>query len=157
MKGRKMSGICIYGRGVKGIEAFFSLRDFGINVECIIDNDETKQGTVLAGGKCLSYKEFLKTGDKTSLVIVSNKKSKDIIHTLHKDGIQNVVTWTEYKERYEKSLPVLEDVDQAKFYLEKIKLSNWSEDVQKIPLLNNLMRDMEFRDGIKQKDASLRS
>ena len=104
-----MDGICIYGRGVKGLEAFFCLRDCGIDVEYVIDNDQKKQGAVLPGLNCISYKEFLTIGSRTSKVIISNKKSKEIMVSLKKNGFEDIELWAECKKRYNCNLMILDD------------------------------------------------
>ena len=149
-----MDGICIYGRGVKGLEAFFCLRDCGIDVEYVIDTDQKKQGEVLPGLNCISYKEFLTIGSRTSKVIISNKKSREIMVSLKKDGFEDIELWTECKKRYNRNLMILDDFGLLNHYLNIIKQFNTCDIVEEVPYIHNLIRDMKFRNGLRGQDES---
>lgn len=139
----------IYGRGVKGLEAYFFLRGCGEEIEYMIDNDRKKQGKVLQNLNCISYEEFLKIGNRNTKIIVSPQKNKEIVDDLQKDGFKNIELWSNHIINIDFDNFKLNDADLAQHFLDKIKSPD--NPMGNIPLIKDLIKDMRFRDG-REKD-----
>lgn len=81
----------IFCMGEFGIDLYFKLKEFEVNVDYFIDNDPSKKGYALNNIYCISMAELLKR-DTNKLIIVAKKNPRDIIDFLEKQGIRDVTS-----------------------------------------------------------------
>jgi len=83
--------ISIFGCALKGKNA---LKEIGIqNVDCFIDNNPKKQGTMVEGLPVVSLEEWIEKYGNSEILIASNAFSA-ISEQLTKSGIENYKVWT---------------------------------------------------------------
>lgn len=86
----KTKELYIFGGGTRGREIFSILSKRSIIVKAFIDNDKTKQGSMICGIDCISLEMALINGDKNPGVIISPQNKSGIAEQLEKVGIDSI-------------------------------------------------------------------
>ena len=82
--------ICVYCLGEYGIETFYYLKRFSINVACFGDRDEKKHGYVFENICCISFEEVLKLDKSSWIVIVAIKEPERLVQGFKNQGISTI-------------------------------------------------------------------
>ncbi|MDR0221796.1 MAG: FkbM family methyltransferase [Lachnospiraceae bacterium] len=77
--------LCIFGAGEIFSETAFFLREAGVAVDCVCDNDPAKHGKVFYGHKCISYEQLKEMKDEVT-VFISSSYYVEIEKQLQQDG-----------------------------------------------------------------------
>lgn len=91
----------IYGAGKKGLLIYFILNDYGVIINGFIDRDKTKNGVIIDSVRCVDVFDRELQMNKNIEIIVSNKKSFEIITNLKQlfpDA--SIICWNEIKKKY---------------------------------------------------------
>lgn len=83
----KIHDVVIFGAGTYGTNAYKLLRNWGIEVCAIVDNDSKKWGTVMKGCVIKSLKQCLKDNNNVFFIIANSKYKIEIKEQLLENGI----------------------------------------------------------------------
>jgi len=79
--------IVVFGAGFASSQIVITLRDFGIPVRYLVDNNSNLWGTARYGITVISLKELLRSGGMYSIVIGANNYVDEIYDQLQKSGV----------------------------------------------------------------------
>lgn len=137
--------ICIYCRGRIGLQAYFILREVGIEVAYFADKDISKQGMIFPDLRCISYQELLLMKNEKLIIIVANVKSKQIKLDFKEKGFKDVYTWQEYGSQIKNDIRIENNLKSIQIYLNELKVCGTSETLIDDLLMRKLLQDIENR------------
>lgn len=122
----KNATICIYCLGEYGIRTYYKLKEAGVQVDYFGDQNDRKQGYVVDGVYCLSYKKVLQLDKDISTIIVAIKEPDELVTNFKNAGFRKVY-----------------DKDQAVKILcnGKVQKQNPLDQVEKISLIKDLLTE----------------
>lgn len=101
--------VCIFGAGQKGGEIFEVLDQYGINVECYVDNDKHKWGND-KNGLIINSPDYLR--DKNKTVIVAMMDPTEVIMQLGTMNSGQILTYGEILKKVWYMLPLKIDLGE---------------------------------------------
>ncbi|MBO6303623.1 MAG: hypothetical protein J6M62_00905 [Selenomonadaceae bacterium] len=138
MKNDKLPLVCIYGMGARGIYLYFSLYEYGINVDYFADKDRRKKENVLGETEFLSYEE-LSLHKKDMKIIVAIEQYEKLAEEFTKMGFVEVENDVSVLRRLKQIKPakIPRKIDTLNQILDlKTAVENWAIHSGKIRLDN---------------------